>query len=432
MHTKFLLIPLSFISIFYSSFTFSALLPIEKRITAYITAHQNEQLSLLEKLVNINSGTANIPGVYQVGEILKPQFEALGFKTRWVKPYSNMSRAGTLLAEHQGKKGKSILLIGHLDTVFSKTQPFQTFERDGQFVKGPGVMDAKGGDVIILYALKALNAIHALHDANIIVVLTGDEEDSLKPVSISRKVLFDLAHQSEVALDFEFAITSDTATVARRGVSHWQIETKGNNAHSAGIFQSPSGYGAIFELARILNTMQLQLAKEKYLSFNPGLILGGTHIQYDKHNREASASGKDNVIAKNAMARGDLRFLTQEQRKRAEKQMQEIVKHHLPGTQAFIQFQEGIAAMSPTSSNLKLLKKYSIASQELGYGPIKEFDPGARGAGDISYIAAIVPANLSGLGALGKGAHSNKESINIYSLTMQTERAALLIYRLTY
>jgi glutamate carboxypeptidase len=78
------------------------------------------------------------------------------------------------------------------------------------------------------------------------------------------------------------------------------------------------------------------------------------------------------------------------------------------------------------------LEKYSRVSNDLGYGLIRPLDPGVRGAGDISHIASIVPANLAGLGALGTGAHSTKETLNIDSLSIQTQRAALLIYRLTH
>lgn len=148
------------------------------KVLLFIFLWQLEQLSLLEKLVNINSGTANIAGVHQVGEILRPFFQQLGFKTYWVEEPSYMQRAGTLIAEHLGTKVKRILIIGHLDTVFAKESPFQKFERHGDKATGPGVIDDKGGDVVILYALKSLQDVNVLSDMNITVVLTGDEEDS--------------------------------------------------------------------------------------------------------------------------------------------------------------------------------------------------------------------------------------------------------------
>jgi len=410
----------------------ASLSAVEKLISNYITQQKDEQLSLLEKLVNINSGTANISGVRQVGEILQLQFEQLGFKTRWVEEPANMHRAATLIAERKGTTGKKILLIGHLDTVFPKDSLFQTFKRHGNIATGPGVIDDKGGDVVILYALKALQAAHVLDNTTITVLLTGDEEDSGKPTTISRKPLFDAAQESDVALDFEWAITSNTATIARRGITNWMLETQGNEAHSSEIFQKAAGYGAIFELARILNTMLTQRSGEKYLSFNPGLIFGGTTINYDKNKSQGSIFGKSNVIARTTMSKGDLRFLTVHQKLDAEKRILAIVKKHLPGTTASIKFQDEIPAMPPSSGNVELLKQYSRISSDLEYGSIQPLDPGVRGAGDISHIASIVSANLAGLGALGTGAHSTKETLNIDSLPIQTQRAALLIYRLTH
>lgn len=272
----------------------------------------------------------------------------------------------------------------------------------------------------------------ALDNATITIVLTGDEEDSGKPTSISRKPLFAAAQNNDIALDFEWAITSDTATIARRGITNWVLEAQGNEAHSSEIFQKSAGYGAIFEVTRILNTMLTQLSGEKYLSFSPGLIFGGTTIDYDKNNSQGTAFGKGNVTARAAMTKGDLRFLTTDQKLDAEKRILAIVKKHLPGTTAAISFQDGIPAMPSSSNNLELLEKYSRASNDLGYGSIKPLDPGIRGAADISHIASTVSANLAGLGALGTGAHSTKETLNIDSLPIQTQRAALLIYRLTH
>ncbi|MFC3907696.1 M20/M25/M40 family metallo-hydrolase [Legionella dresdenensis] len=404
----------------------------EKLIAEHITQQASNQLSLLEKIANINSDTANVAGVRQVGSVLRPEFEQLGFKVRWVEEPAEMKRAPTLVAERKGNSGKRVLLIGHLDTVFSKDSPFQTFTRVGDKARGPGVIDDKGGDVIILYALKALAAAHVLDNTTITVVLTGDEEDSGKPAAISRKPLFEAARQSDIALDFECAITADTATIARRGISQWTVKTTGNETHSSEIFRKVSGYGANFELARILNTMVSRLASEKYLSFNPGLILGGTIVGYDKQLSSGKAFGKENVIAKTALAKGDLRYLTPVQRDHAKAAMKQIVKTNLPGTTAEISFEDGIPSMPPTAENIRLLEVYSQASDDLGYGKVKALDPGIRGAGDISYIAGIVKANLVGLGALGNGAHSTDETLDIKSLPIQTQRAALLIYRLTH
>jgi glutamate carboxypeptidase len=418
--------------LFFSTTHAYSLSLVEKQMSEYIFQHKDEQLSLLEKLVNINSDTTNLSGVHEVGEILRLQFESLGFRAWWVKQPLYMHRAATLIARREGSIGKKILLIGHLDTVFPKNSPFQKFIRHGNTATGPGIIDDKGGDVVILCALKALHALHMLDNTDITIVLTGDEEDAGKPTIISRKPLFEAANKRDVALEFEWAVTNDTATIARRGITNWMLQTQGNESHSSEIFQKSAGYGAIFELTRILNTMRTQLSGEKYLSFSPGLIVGGTFVEYDKNNSQGKAFGKGNVIARSAIAKGDLRYLTNEQKLEAEKLIAAIVKNHLSGTAASINFQDGIPAMPPTRGNLELLEKYSRASIDLEYGSIKPLDPRIRGASDISHIASIVPASLAGLGALGTGAHSTKETLDVRSLPIQTQRAAVLIYRLTH
>lgn len=409
----------------------STLTATEQSMRAYITTEQKSQIALLKKLVNINSGTTNIKGINKVAFMMRTELEKLGFKVRLVAEPKKMARASTLIATRHGK-GKRLLLIGHLDTVFAKESDFQTYRVLGNRAKGPGVIDDKGGLVVMLYALKAMQAAHTLDHTDITIVLTGDEEDSGKPTQVSRAPLLEAAKDRDAALDFEPAISLETATVARRGITNWKIETEGNQSHSATIFVPGVGAGAIFELARILDVMRDKLQSEKYLSFNPGVILGGTTVEYDKNTAKGSAFGKQNVVARTAMAAGDLRYASVEQKKAAEEKIINIVSEHLQGTKAKVTFEDGIPAMAMTAQNLALLKQYSLVSVALDQGEIKALDPGLRGAGDISYVATIIPANLSGLGPTGIGAHAVIEAIDLASLPIQTERAAVLIYRLTH
>jgi glutamate carboxypeptidase len=402
----------------------------EIKMRDYLSQKQGEQLSLLEKLVNINSGTENIEGVNKIGEMLRPEFEALGFKTRWEQGITPMKRAATLIIEREGNKGKRLLLIGHLDTVFPKNSPFQRFQKNGNKATGPGVIDDKGGILVILYALKALHAVKALEGSIIRIALTGDEESSGKPTAISRKPLVDLAKKSDIALDFEPSTIRGTASIARRGGTHWKIEATGKEGHSSQIFKPASGYGAIFELIRILNEMRSTLSHEENLTFNVGTILGGTQVNFDPATNSGSTFGKNNIIPKAAMATGDLRYLTSDQKIQAQKRITAIVNQSLSGTSATVQFQDAMPAMPPTPNNAKLLEQYSQISQNLGYGAVKQLPPDLRGGGDISYVASGMQANLVGLGPFGDGEHSPQESLEIDTLVMQSQRAALLMYAL--
>lgn len=424
----FLLIYLCFFSL--SEVIAKTLSLIETKIAENVKQEEPNQLLLLQQLVNINSGTQNLEGVYAVGKILEAKFAELGFKTYWVSEPPEFHRAASLIAEHKGTSKNKIVLIGHLDTVFPKTTSFQHFERIGNTAKGPGVVDDKGGDVVLFFALKALYQAKVLDNANITVVLTGDEEDAGKPIDVSRKFLKELAKFNNIALDFESAVSLDTASIARRGVETWILKTNGKEAHSSQIFKTGFGYGAIFELARILNDLRTTFSQEKYLTLNPGVSLGGTTLSYDKDITEGEVHGRANIIAKQAIVRGDLRFLTPEQKLQTEKKMIEITHQNLSGTSAEVSFQNGIPSMPPTANNLKLLNKYSEVSQDLKLGQVKPLDVGRRGAGDIAHVSSIIPANLVGLGPMGSGEHTVDETLNISSLTPQTQRAALLIYRL--
>ena len=398
--------------------------PDEKRIVDYIDQHNGEAVSFLESIVNIESPTEDLAGVRNVGMVFKREFENLGFSTKWIDMPPEMKRAGNLLAETSGKGGKRILLLGHIDTVLHG----ERFRRDGNKAYGTGINDMKGGDVVVLQALKALNSVGALKDRQIIVMLTGDEENSGKPMSISRGEMIDAAKRSDAALSFEAAVRN-TATVGRRGASSWRLEVEAKTGHSSGIFKESAGNGAIFEAARILDQFYQTLRGEKYLTFNPSVIVGGTTAELA--NAQGSATGKSNVIPAKVIVSGDLRFISEEQKEAARQKMRDIVAKSLPGASAKITFEDGLPAMTPNEGNYELLIQLDKVSQDLGFGKVEALDPGDRGAGDIGAISGIVPG-LDGLGIdSGGNSHAPGEWTNIDSLPMLTKRAAILIYRLT-
>ncbi|KAA5541231.1 M20/M25/M40 family metallo-hydrolase [Adhaeribacter rhizoryzae] len=401
----------------------------EKKILATVTQNMPATEKLLEQVVNINSGTLNVAGVKEVGNVFGKELTSLGFTTTWLPMPDSMRRAGHLVAQRKGHKGKKLLLLGHLDTVFEPDMPPNPYQRlNDSTATGQGVNDMKGGDVVIIAALKALAAHGLLKNTAITVYFTGDEENSGKPTRISRQDFINRAKESEVALAFEYAADLHTVATARRGSSSWELQVTGQQRHSSTIFSSDAGYGAIFEASRILNDFRKKLSQEKYLTFSPGLVAGGTEVKMG--NGRAEAIGKTNIIAPQVKVSGDLRFLTENQKEKARTHMKEIVAQHLPGTSAQITFSDGIPAMEPTKANIQLARLVSDISEDMGLGKVKAGDPGARGAGDISYIAAYVPG-LDGLGVTGKGAHAPGETINLKELPLLIQRTALLLYRLT-
>lgn len=405
----------------------SSLSKTERQIRDAITAGRDQQIAYLAKVVDIPSGTLNLAGVRQVGTVFRATLDSLGFETKWVDMPNALGRAGHLVATHRGKPGNvRMLLIGHFDTVFEGAG--QQFVRADSIAMGAGTSDMKGGDVIALYALKALKKAGTLDDMNITLVFTGDEEHPAFPIEISRRDLIDAAKHNDIALAFEGGNRS-YATVARRGASAWRVNATGKQAHSGGVFTNEVGYGAIYELARILDGFRSQLAGEKYLTFNTATILGGTDVAYDTIGIKGTTASKLNIVPRAAVAHGDLRFISEEQKERARAKMREIVARHLPGTGATISFEDEYPAMSPTPGNARILAQYDSSSQALGYGKLEALDPGLRGAGDVSFVAPLIDG-LDGLGALGEGAHTPKENTNLNAMMMQTERAAVLINRL--
>ncbi|WP_430427570.1 M20/M25/M40 family metallo-hydrolase [Maribacter litoralis] len=402
----------------------------EKRIVKSIEQNNAEAISFLEKVVNINSGTLNLKGVEKVGKEFATAFTDIGFESTWIPMPEEMNRAGHLFAEVKGTKGKKLLLIGHLDTVFEEDSPFQTFEMvNGSIAHAPGGNDMKGGNVIVLYALKALQQNGLLDDAQIIVAFTGDEESTGSPLEKSRHDLIEAAKRSDIGLGFENSTGFNYATVARRGSSGWKVEVEGKRAHSSGIFSDDTGAGAIFEMSRILNGFYTDVKGEDLLTFNPGTLVGGTFVEFDEMSSKGTVFGKTNVVAQKAEVRGGLRFISEEQKERAREKMRAIVADNLPQTSATVTFKDSYPAMQPTEGNKALLEKLNEVSLDLKQGEVLAYDPGKRGAADTSFVAEYVDC-LDGLGTMGNAAHTPEETVNLNTIEALTKRTALLIYRL--
>ncbi|MDH3578149.1 MAG: M20/M25/M40 family metallo-hydrolase [Gammaproteobacteria bacterium] len=405
----------------------------ERRMVEWIDMHADDAIALLEETVNISSGTMNHEGVREVGRVMRRELDALGLESEWIEMPEEMGRAGHLFGRKLGGTAKKFVLIGHLDTVFEADDAFQGFARNGDTATGPGVDDMKSGNVVIVYALKALQEIDALDDIPVVVAYTGDEEKTGRPLSIGRKELIEAGQWADIALGFESAIHregSDWATIARRSSSRWILTVEGKQAHSSGIFSDDVGAGAIFEIARILNAFYDEVRGEEHLTFNVGTILGGTDVTYDAQQNRGTAFGKRNVVPRKAVVHGGMRTISTEQMERTRAAMRAIVAKNLPHTSASIEFAEGYPPMFPTEGNRSLKVVLSAINEALGRGPMKELDPSMRGAADVSFVAPYTDA-IAGLGALGDGGHTPNESLDLTSLPLAIKRAAILIYRIS-
>lgn len=401
----------------------------EQRIHAHVKANADAAVRFVEEVSAINSGTLNPAGVKKVGAIFEKRLAAIGLETEWIAMPKKMGRGGHLFARTKGTKGKRILLIGHLDTVFEPDDPFQEVRRTKDTLHGPGVYDMKGGDVVIVAALEALAAAGALEDTQITVALIGDEEKVGRPRKLARRDLIEAAKNTDVALGFEPGLGERHVSIARRGSSSWRAKITASGGHSSGVGRKKLGYGAIYEASRFLDATRKMFSKSRSLTINPGMIVGGTAAERD--GTTGTASGKTNKIAAIAHIAGDLRFLTEEEKANARKAMKKIAKRALPHAKVELEFTDGYPAMPPTKANRAIFKVLDRVSRDLGGGRLEIVPPQNRGAADISFVAPFAGAALAGLGPDGRGAHTRDEHMVIAHLEIATARAALLIYRLT-
>lgn len=402
----------------------------EGRIRDAVRARYPDAVSLLARAVNMPSGTHNVAGVRRVGDLFGAELRSLGFAVRWAELPVTMRRAGHLVATHTPSagtlQGPRLLLIGHLDTVFEGEG--QRWVREDTVARGAGTSDIKGGDVAMLLALRALRDAGLLDRMQVTVVMTGDEELPARPLAVDRAALVDAARQSDLALAFEGGSATRVA-IGRRGSSTWELAVTGRQAHSSGVFSAGVGYGAVYEGARVLDTFRREMAGERGLTFNVGLVGGGAHVLVDSTGNALAADGKDNIIAPTLRAMGDLRFLSEEQKEDARRRMRAVVARPLGGTQSTITFEDGYPAMPVTAAGERLLALFDGTSRALGYPGVTSTRPESRGAGDVSFVAALVPG-IDGLGVDGAGAHSPRELVYLPSIRMSAERAAVFMARL--
>jgi glutamate carboxypeptidase len=405
----------------------------ERKVVAQAEAEVPRAIEFLETLVNINSGTHNLEGVTEVGRLMREELDALGFRTEWI-PMQEVGRAGHLLAEKPGKgRGQRMLLIGHLDTVFEKDSPFQKFVRKGNEAEGPGVNDMKDGLAIMVSALRAMKNAGVLDAAHVTIVLSGDEERPGRPVSIARRDMRAAADRSDVALEYESLARKDgkdVGSIARRSSSGWSIEVKAKSGHSSGVFSDDAGFGAAYEMARILEAFRNEL-REPSATFNVGLLASGATASIDAAAASGAITGKTNIIPAVALARGDLRTIDNGQTARIHQRMQAIVaRSPLTGTSAQIEFDASYPAMPPTEGNRALLAMLNEVNAKLGLEQMGELDPLERGAGDIAFVADKLDG-LIGFGAAGRGGHAPGETVDLTSFDRQIKRAALLMMALS-
>ncbi len=430
MQHRFVAVVFAFLLAVSSASRAQDLSPAERKLAKAVESHLGEEMAALEKVVNIDSGTFNTEGVREVGRFFEKELHAIGFQTRWIPMPEAMHRAGHLVAERvsPNPSGKRLLLIGHMDTVFEGQG--HRFQNEGGVVHGAGVMDMKGGDLVILFALKALASTDDLKDATVRVFLTGDEENPGLPTSESRRDIVEAARQSDIALSFEPAFDPATILLGRRGLSTWSLDVSATGGHSAFVLRPRSGAGAIYETSRILDRFRAAFSSGN-VTVNPGLFLGGTDVSYDTAKSAGTSAGKYNVVSRSATVKGDLRALDAPEREAAKTRMREIVAANLPKASAKLEFDDVVPPFPVTDGNRSVMKIVDAAGRALGEPALTERDPVMGGFGDVNFVCAFLSA-ADGLGVRGNGLHAPDESIDLTSIGPATTRAAIVIARLLH
>jgi glutamate carboxypeptidase len=411
----------------------SELNAIETRLTApeaalatWIDARRDEMLAELRAHVSMNTGTGNIAGIDAYRRVVERELQAIGFSTRTVPNPStpiltcsggNMAFADNLVAELRGNNDERIFLNGHMDTVFPAMDEFQALEvLDDGSLRGPGVLDMKGGILVMLYALRALNAAELLDDAYITVALNSDEEiGSLG----SRRLIEQLAREHSVGLIFEGS-NDNRMTQARKGLGQVRWVVHGRESHAGSAHED--GVSATLELANKIVEVEQLTDYERHVTVNTGVFAGGE---------------KRNTVPGCADAYIDLRFPDSQSGERLVQQIQELANRRfvsnpkypdLPRTEMWSSLHR--PAKPERAEVNRMIETVMGLSRILGEPVEGGYYSG--GGTDGSLTQAVGLPTLDSLGLDGTGSHSSRETTSIASLMARTKLAAVILYRLIH
>jgi glutamate carboxypeptidase len=364
-----------------------------------------QYLDDLQAIVNIDSGTYTRVGVNGVGAYLQERFQACGFSTA----IDRQEQYGDhLIATHTGSApaGPRLLLIGHMDTVFSEGEaqkrPFAIKQRNGmRIATGPGVLDMKSGILIGLYGLRLLIERQQASYRQVTFVCNSDEEVGSPS---SKPLIQELAKDADAVLVLEPGRAENTIVSSRKGCGQYRVEVHGLSAH-AGV-EPQKGRNAILELSYQVQRMQAINGTIPGATLNVGIIRGGE---------------RTNVVPDYAYFEMDARVTSMESIAALEAAIQKAAsKTVLSGTKIVVSGGFICQPFERNAANARLVQLAQAAGKELG---MNIQDVGSGGASDANTSAAMGIPTLDGLGAGGGLAHNPDEYIELDYLP---ERIALL------
>ncbi len=349
----------------------------------------------LKKVVEINSYTKNKEGVNLVGEIFDEWFEALGFETTIYKR-DNIGDHRHYKSLHV-KNSPKLLLLGHIDTVFPPGK-FEYFTEDDEWVYGPGVCDMKGGNIVLLEALRQLTC-KGLKIQNIDILFVSDEETGSDD---SKYLTAELAREYDYCFVYEAAGINLELVTGRKGVGTFFIDIEGKAAHAGNHYRD--GTDANLELSYKLQSLVALTDLQKGTTVNIGKIEGGIGA---------------NTISPHAKMIFELRYKISQERDRVLKEIENIVqKSFVDGTTSTLSGGIQRDVMQTSASSLELLKKieiitkHSITYEERG------------GVSDANIVSSCGVVTLDGFGPYGDGDHTVKERARKSSFISRIEMSS--------
>lgn len=352
-----------------------------------------ELITLLGRLVSIDSGTGSENGLAAVGAIVTEEVNKLGMQ---VALSSAAPAVGNNLVATLNGTGKAkILLMAHMDTVFADgTAAARPFRIQGDRAYGPGVMDDKGGIVTAIYALKLMQQMKFTDFARITLMVNTNEETFSKG---TRGLIETLAKQHDVVLSMEPGRAADGLVVWRKGAGDLLIEVKGKSAH-AGVAPE-SGRNAAMEAAHQMLQMASLGDSAKLTTVNFTVFNSGDRL---------------NTIPNAATVRGDIRVREMAEFDRVEKDMARLAEKKLiADTEVKTSLTRGMPPMPVNSGTEALARRAQAIYGELG---LKLTMEGSGGAGDANYSSATGAASLDGFGIVGGNIHTENEYAELNSI----------------
>lgn len=372
-----------------------------------INAQRDQMIDLLKNLVNIDSGSYDKAGVDQVAEVLIQLYKDLGFV---VEIFPNEKLGNNYRLMHKDASNPQIFIAAHLDTVFPKgTVAERPFSIEGDRAYGPGVIDMKASHVLTYYAIKALQDAGNEAYKNVEILLNCDEEIGSHS---SRALIEKFAEGKSYALVMEPARANGSIVSARRGVGTYELIIEGKASHSG--IAPKDGISAIQELSYKIQALHALSRHDDGLSVNVGLISGGTSV---------------NTVAPNARAEIDVRITTDEQGIEIDRLVKEVCSQPvLDGVKLTLTGGINRPPMMKTPESTVLVDIVKAEAKAMGLD-IDDIFTG--GGSDASFTAGVGTPSVDGLGPVGGFQHSDKEYIELPTLTERTILFANVIKRLS-